>query len=167
MTWCISKSEIWSVISFCHDHTYGGHFGPRKIAKKVFQSGFCWPILLKVLLISANYVHYGNMWANHKVKHDASATCPRGWDIQFKGDIWSIAKLIQKSIYTCHCELCFQIGWGGCHKIERQQCCCQVLEREHFISWFGTLALLLAIMEPTFQIDHSRCLWETTMLPTS
>ena len=35
------------MLSFCHELACGGHFGPRKIAEKVLQSGFYWPILFK------------------------------------------------------------------------------------------------------------------------
>ncbi|XP_038885980.1 uncharacterized protein LOC120076285 [Benincasa hispida] len=31
----------------CHDSLYGGHFGGQRIAAKVFQSGYFWPILFK------------------------------------------------------------------------------------------------------------------------
>jgi len=34
-------------LSFCHDLACGGHFGPRKTAKKMLQSGFYWPTLFK------------------------------------------------------------------------------------------------------------------------
>ncbi|CAM8902253.1 unnamed protein product [Rhodiola kirilowii] len=40
---CIPDDEIASVISFCHELECGGHFGPRRIARKILDSGFFWP----------------------------------------------------------------------------------------------------------------------------
>ena len=44
---CIPDEEVKSVLSFCHELACGGHFGPRKTAEKVLQSGFYWPTLFK------------------------------------------------------------------------------------------------------------------------
>ena len=44
---CIPDEEVKSVLSFCHEFACGGHFGHRKIAKKVLQSRFYWPALFK------------------------------------------------------------------------------------------------------------------------
>ena len=43
---CIPDHEITSVLTFCHTYACGGHFGPRKTAAKILQSGFYWPTLL-------------------------------------------------------------------------------------------------------------------------
>ncbi|CAM8908302.1 unnamed protein product [Rhodiola kirilowii] len=40
---CIPDDEIVSVISFCHELECGGHFGPRRTARKILDSGFFWP----------------------------------------------------------------------------------------------------------------------------
>ncbi|CAM8990052.1 unnamed protein product [Rhodiola kirilowii] len=40
---CIPDDEIASVISFCHELACGGHFGPRRTARKILDSGFFWP----------------------------------------------------------------------------------------------------------------------------
>ncbi|CAM8890495.1 unnamed protein product [Rhodiola kirilowii] len=40
---CIPDDEIASVISFCHELECGGHFGPRRTARKILVSGFFWP----------------------------------------------------------------------------------------------------------------------------
>ncbi|CAM8902579.1 unnamed protein product [Rhodiola kirilowii] len=40
---CIPDDEIASVISFCHEYACGGHFGPRRTARKILDSGFFWP----------------------------------------------------------------------------------------------------------------------------
>jgi len=44
---CVLESEQLNVISFCHDHAYGGHFNSKKIAAKILQCGFYWPDLFK------------------------------------------------------------------------------------------------------------------------
>ena len=42
-----TKEEYRSVLAFCHELACGGHFGPRKTAKRVLQSRFYWPTLFK------------------------------------------------------------------------------------------------------------------------
>ncbi|CAM8929111.1 unnamed protein product [Rhodiola kirilowii] len=44
---CIPDNEIASVISFCHEFACGGHFGPRRTARKILDSGFFWPSLFR------------------------------------------------------------------------------------------------------------------------
>ena len=44
---CLPEDEHQSVLTFCHKLACGGHFGPRKTAEKVLQSGFYWPTLFK------------------------------------------------------------------------------------------------------------------------
>ncbi|CAM8892821.1 unnamed protein product [Rhodiola kirilowii] len=44
---CIPDNEIASVIRFCHEFACGGHFGPRRTARKILDSGFLWPSLFR------------------------------------------------------------------------------------------------------------------------
>ncbi|XP_050117637.1 uncharacterized protein LOC126595360 [Malus sylvestris] len=44
---CVHQSEIQSILTFCHSYACGGHFGAKKTALKVLQSGFYWPTLFK------------------------------------------------------------------------------------------------------------------------
>ncbi|CAM8951139.1 unnamed protein product [Rhodiola kirilowii] len=37
---CVPNNEIASVLSFCHEQACGGHFGPRRMARKILDSGF-------------------------------------------------------------------------------------------------------------------------------
>jgi len=37
---CLPEDEHQSVLTFCQELAYGGHFGPRKTTEKVLQSGF-------------------------------------------------------------------------------------------------------------------------------
>ncbi|XP_047949019.1 uncharacterized protein LOC125194846 [Salvia hispanica] len=44
---CIPEWEHKDVLNHCHALACGGHFGPRKTARKVLDSGFYWPTLNK------------------------------------------------------------------------------------------------------------------------
>ena len=44
---CIPEWEQKDVLNHCHALACGGHFGPRKTARKVLDSGFYWPTLNK------------------------------------------------------------------------------------------------------------------------
>jgi hypothetical protein len=44
---CIPKHDQSNVISFCHDHAYGGHFSAKKTAAKNLQCEFYWPTLFR------------------------------------------------------------------------------------------------------------------------
>ena len=42
---CVHDDEFNSILSFCHSFACGGHFGPKRTARKVLDSGFYWPSL--------------------------------------------------------------------------------------------------------------------------
>ncbi|CAN6678758.1 unnamed protein product [Malus baccata var. baccata] len=44
---CIPEAEQESVLKFSHHFAYGGHFGQKRTAGKILQSGLCWPTLFK------------------------------------------------------------------------------------------------------------------------
>ncbi|CAM8934645.1 unnamed protein product [Rhodiola kirilowii] len=44
---CIPDIEIASIVSFCHEHACGGHFGPMRTARKILDSGFFWPSVFR------------------------------------------------------------------------------------------------------------------------
>ncbi|XP_062118321.1 uncharacterized protein LOC133831932, partial [Humulus lupulus] len=44
---CIPDDEIFSVLNFCHNEAYGGHFSMKKTAAKILQCGLYWPTLFK------------------------------------------------------------------------------------------------------------------------
>ncbi|XP_034218971.1 LOW QUALITY PROTEIN: uncharacterized protein LOC117630344 [Prunus dulcis] len=44
---CVPEGDFKSILEFCHSHACGGHFGAKKTASKVLQSGFFWPTLFK------------------------------------------------------------------------------------------------------------------------
>ncbi|CAN6566252.1 unnamed protein product [Malus baccata var. baccata] len=44
---CIPEAEQESVLQFAHDFACGGHFGQKRTAEKILQSGLFWPTLFK------------------------------------------------------------------------------------------------------------------------
>ncbi|CAN6585954.1 unnamed protein product [Malus baccata var. baccata] len=44
---CVPLEEQESILKFAHHYACGGHFGPRRTATKILQSGFFWPSLFK------------------------------------------------------------------------------------------------------------------------
>ena len=44
---CVLQDEFHSILTFCHSHSCGGHFGAKRTAHKVLESGFYWPSIFK------------------------------------------------------------------------------------------------------------------------
>ena len=44
---CAPQDEFHSILTFCHSHSCGGHFGAKRTAHKVLESGFYWPSIFK------------------------------------------------------------------------------------------------------------------------
>ncbi|CAL8167574.1 unnamed protein product [Prunus armeniaca] len=44
---CIPEEEHESVLKFAHQYACGGHFGPKRTAAKILQSGLFWPTLFR------------------------------------------------------------------------------------------------------------------------
>ncbi|CAL2252689.1 unnamed protein product [Prunus armeniaca] len=44
---CIPEAEQDSVLTFAHQHACGGHFGGKRTAAKILQSGLYWPTIFK------------------------------------------------------------------------------------------------------------------------
>lgn len=44
---CVSENEHKSILTFCHNYACGGHFGPKRTARKVLDSGFYWETLFR------------------------------------------------------------------------------------------------------------------------
>ncbi|KAI3765529.1 hypothetical protein L2E82_15565 [Cichorium intybus] len=42
---CVDLLEVHSILNFCHAEACGGHFGPKRTAHKVLESGFYWPTI--------------------------------------------------------------------------------------------------------------------------
>jgi hypothetical protein len=44
---CLPQDEFHFILSFCHSHSCGGHFGAKRTAYKVLESDFYWPSIFK------------------------------------------------------------------------------------------------------------------------
>ncbi|XP_057802485.1 uncharacterized protein LOC131017780 isoform X2 [Salvia miltiorrhiza] len=44
---CIPDEEVHSILNFCHAHACGGHFGPKRTARKILDCGFYWESIFK------------------------------------------------------------------------------------------------------------------------
>nr|XP_027067453.1 uncharacterized protein LOC113693070 [Coffea arabica] len=53
---CVSEVEFQSILAFCHTFACGGHFGPKRTAHKVLESGFYWLSLFKNVYVFFDYV---------------------------------------------------------------------------------------------------------------
>ncbi|XP_024163856.1 uncharacterized protein LOC112170792 [Rosa chinensis] len=61
---CVPEREFTHILTFCHSENCGGHFGSKKTALKVLESGFYWPSLFKdayafrflYILLAVDYV---------------------------------------------------------------------------------------------------------------
>ncbi|GKE47901.1 reverse transcriptase domain-containing protein, partial [Tanacetum coccineum] len=47
MTRCVSGPETQTILDQCHYRPAGGHYGPNVTTKKVLDSGFYWPTIIK------------------------------------------------------------------------------------------------------------------------
>lgn len=43
---CVLEVEIPSILSFCHLHAYGGHFGLKRMTPKMLEYSLFWPFFL-------------------------------------------------------------------------------------------------------------------------
>ncbi|CAM8913632.1 unnamed protein product [Rhodiola kirilowii] len=62
---CIPDDEIASVLSFCHEHACGGHFGPKRTSKIFWIVGFTGHMCLKTPMIIVR-VDYVSKWVEAK-----------------------------------------------------------------------------------------------------
>ena len=78
---CLPEDEHQSVLTFCHELAYGGHFGPRKTAEKVLQSGSTGSRSSRTLILFANSVP-NVKW---RVESHEETWCPlhRSWRLKF------------------------------------------------------------------------------------
>lgn len=44
---CVEEREQESIMDHCHTKVCGGHFGPKRTARKILDSGFYWPTIFK------------------------------------------------------------------------------------------------------------------------
>ena len=44
---CVRDGEILYVVEFCHSSPFGGHYGTKRIGRKVLDCGLYWPTIFK------------------------------------------------------------------------------------------------------------------------
>ncbi|XP_027157814.1 uncharacterized protein LOC113759438 [Coffea eugenioides] len=44
---CVPESETPSILTHCHNYACGGHFGPKRTARKILDCGFYWETLFR------------------------------------------------------------------------------------------------------------------------
>ena len=44
---CVPENKIISILTFCHSYACGGHFGAKRMVRKVLECGFYWPSLFR------------------------------------------------------------------------------------------------------------------------
>ena len=44
---CVPQDEFHYILTFCHSHSYGGHFGAKRMVYKVLETGLYWPFIFK------------------------------------------------------------------------------------------------------------------------
>ena len=76
---CVPETEFESILIFCHSYTCGGHFGPKRTARKVLECGFFWPSLF----------------------HDAYIFCKSCTRCQYSGNLARRDQMPQTPILIC------------------------------------------------------------------
>jgi hypothetical protein len=53
---CVPQDEFHSILNFCHSYSCGRHFGAKRMAHKVLESGIYWPSIFRIHITFANHV---------------------------------------------------------------------------------------------------------------
>ncbi|XP_074298693.1 uncharacterized protein LOC141629615 [Silene latifolia] len=76
---CILENKITSILTFCHSHASGGHFGTRRTARKVLDRGFYWPSLFRdaheFCQTYDNYQRVGNISRKNEMPQSYMLNC--------------------------------------------------------------------------------------------
>lgn len=88
---CIPETKIASTVKFCHSHTCGGHFNPKRTAWKVLECGLFLPSLFHdaytFFKTCENYQHICNIGNKDKMLLIPILVCEifDVWGINFMG----------------------------------------------------------------------------------
>ncbi|CAH9100957.1 unnamed protein product [Cuscuta epithymum] len=88
---CIPEYEITHIIEFCHSYACGGHFGPKRTAMKILESGFWWPSLFRdahgFCRSCDNCQRAGNISRRNEMPQNPMLFCEifDAWGIDFMG----------------------------------------------------------------------------------
>ncbi|GKE39739.1 reverse transcriptase domain-containing protein [Tanacetum coccineum] len=70
---CMDGKEAMDILEACHHGPTGGHHGPNYAAKKVFDSGFFWPLYIVMPMTWSNTMTHVDV----KEKSHKGTKCPR------------------------------------------------------------------------------------------
>ena len=88
---CVPESEKHSILSFCHDYACGGHFGPKRTARKILDSSFYWSTLFQDAYIFCKLCEQcqktGNLTRRQEMAQNPVLICEifDVWGIDFMG----------------------------------------------------------------------------------
>nr|GEV96675.1 reverse transcriptase domain-containing protein [Tanacetum cinerariifolium] len=116
---CISGQEAVKILKACHSGPTGGHHGPNYTARKVFDSGFYWPIIYRGAQdLVKNYnvcQRQSKISQNYEMPQNSNQVCEifDVWGLDFMGPFPSSRG---KNIYSLQSTIC-KNGW----KLRRSQ----------------------------------------------
>ncbi|GKB54942.1 reverse transcriptase domain-containing protein [Tanacetum coccineum] len=88
---CVSGSKTQTILDQCHHGPTGGHYGPNVTAKKVLDSGFYWPTIIKeaytLVQLCETYQKTGNISKHNEIPLTNIQVCEIFdiWGIDFMG----------------------------------------------------------------------------------
>ncbi|XP_074301383.1 uncharacterized protein LOC141632768 [Silene latifolia] len=103
---CIPENEMTSILTFCHSNACGGHFGARRIARKVLDCGFYWTSLFKdahgFCQTCDNCQRVGNISRKNEMSQSYMLNCEifDVWGIDFMGPFPSSYELEHKAYWA-------------------------------------------------------------------
>ncbi|GKG04579.1 reverse transcriptase domain-containing protein, partial [Tanacetum coccineum] len=88
---CISGPDARTIFDQCHHGPTGGHYGPNTTSKKVLNSGFYWPTIIKeahtLVRLCEACQKTGNIFKRDEMPLNSIQVCEVFdiWDIDFMG----------------------------------------------------------------------------------
>nr|GEY31238.1 reverse transcriptase domain-containing protein [Tanacetum cinerariifolium] len=92
---CVAGQEAIDILKACHSGPTGGHYGANYTAKKVFDSGFCWPTIYKdafeLVKHYDSYQRQGKISQRDEMPQNSIQVCEifDVWGIDFMGPFLS------------------------------------------------------------------------------
>ncbi|KAL0305316.1 UNVERIFIED_CONTAM: Retrovirus-related Pol polyprotein from transposon.6 [Sesamum angustifolium] len=75
---CVPETEIPSILEFYHSYACGGHFGPKRTARKIWNVGYSGQTCLEMPIRSVNHVKtakVGNINPRHQMPLSPTLVC--------------------------------------------------------------------------------------------
>ncbi|GJZ55874.1 reverse transcriptase domain-containing protein [Tanacetum coccineum] len=99
---CISGPETQTILDQCHHGPTGGHYGPNITAKKVLDSGFYWPTIIKeahTLVRLCEACQKTKVRSKHDLclkQHSRDMKIFNIWDIDFIGQVENTNRALKR-----------------------------------------------------------------------